>query len=146
MNIFHPINICNYILVSVSSIFTNIMFYHLSWSNDSICKEILHKAKAEDPQSPITWWRSPNIQGYADAGHPFLWVSACQWVDLSVKNTHTFANLLLTTWTLALARLPTDGWQEYVPESAMVERWSRRKDDVVEPFSVIWLTPPRGES
>ena len=52
----------------------------------------------------------------------------------------------LITWTLVPAGPPTLGWQRYAPESETLARWISRKEAVVSPFSVIWLTPPRGES
>ena len=42
-------------------------------------------------------------------------------------------NLLLITWTLVEAVLPTLGWQEYSPESARLDCCTNRNEEVVEP-------------
>jgi hypothetical protein len=50
------------------------------------------------------------------------------------------------TWSTVEAGWPTEGWHMYSPESESLADWTRRKETVMSPFSVIWLTPPRGES
>ena len=54
--------------------------------------------------------------------------------------------LPLSMWTLTETVSPRLGEHEYVPESEGIACWTTRKLAVMSPFSVITLTPPRGES
>ena len=60
-----------------------------------------------------------------------------QW---SCSTLCTLENLLLMTWTLVEAVLPTLGWQEYRPESLRLDCCTRRKEEVVEPDDILHFT------
>ena len=54
--------------------------------------------------------------------------------------------LPLSTCTLTETAFPIAGEHVYVPASEGRASWTTRKLAVISPFSVITLTPPRGES
>lgn len=59
---------------------------------------------------------------------------------------HNWIKLPFKTWTLMPIGVAFDGEQTYFPLSFDFARWIKRYEVVTSPFSVITLTPPRGES
>lgn len=59
---------------------------------------------------------------------------------------HNWIKLPFRTWTLMPTGVAFDGEQTYFPLSFDFARWIKRYEVVTSPFSVITLTPPRGES
>ena len=58
---------------------------------------------------------------------------------------HTIC-LPLSTCTFTETGFPIAGEHVYIPASEGRASWTTKKLDVISPFSVITLTPPRGES
>ena len=54
--------------------------------------------------------------------------------------------LPLSTCTFTDTALPIAGEHVYIPASEGRASWTTRKLAVISPFSVMTLTPPRGES
>ena len=65
--------------------------------------------------------------------------------SLFLSIEHTIC-LPLSTCTFTETGFPIAGEHVYIPASEGRASWTTKKLDVISPFSVITLTPPRGES